>query len=195
MLLPFVHPVSCCCTMFETDQTFEPTTPNLSFVQWSPKRSATMLDPFAQVFTFSSPEPRIDPRLWETLCAITCAVAFLCLLTPGANMNAPIRDAFDCSSRKPMRRHFVSGFSRALPFLSQEKSSGVEIELFQHRWGHARALHNYGLHGDSNAWTCWKQDGSYPSHNTLRVLTLLGVFAFVCTQLPTTSNICKTNNS
>ena len=42
-------------------------------------------------------------------------------------MNAPIRDAFDCSSRKPMRRHFVSGFPRALLSLSQEKSSGVEI--------------------------------------------------------------------
>ena len=45
-----------------------------------------------------------------------------------SEMNAPIRDAFDCSSRKPMRRHFVSGFPRALLSLSQEKSSGVEIE-------------------------------------------------------------------
>ena len=42
-------------------------------------------------------------------------------------MNAPIRNAFDCSSRTPMRRHFVSGFPRALLSLSQEKSSGVEI--------------------------------------------------------------------
>ena len=42
-------------------------------------------------------------------------------------MNAPIRDAFDCSSRKPMRRHFVSGCPRALLSLSQEKSSGLEI--------------------------------------------------------------------
>ena len=42
-------------------------------------------------------------------------------------MNAPIRDAFDYSSRKPMRRHFVLGFPRALLSLSQEKSSGVEI--------------------------------------------------------------------
>ena len=49
--------------------------------------------------------------------------------TPGANMNAPIRDAFDCSSRKPMRRHFASGFPRDLLSLSQEKSSGFEIEL------------------------------------------------------------------
>ena len=48
-------------------------------------------------------------------------------LTPRANMNAPIRDAVDCSSRKPMRRHFVSGFPRALLSLSQEESSGVEI--------------------------------------------------------------------
>ena len=44
-------------------------------------------------------------------------------------MNAPIRAAFDCSSRKPMRRHFVSGFPRALLSLSQEKSSGVEIAI------------------------------------------------------------------
>ena len=51
------------------------------------------------------------------------------LLTSCANMNAPIIDAFDCSSRKPMRRHFVSGFPRALLSLGQEKSSGVEIEI------------------------------------------------------------------
>ena len=48
------------------------------------------------------------------------------LLTPRANMNAPIREAFDCSSLKPMTRHFVSGFPRALLSLSQEKSSGFE---------------------------------------------------------------------
>ena len=42
-------------------------------------------------------------------------------------MNAPIRDACDCSSRKPMRRRFVSKFPGALLSLSQEKSSGVEI--------------------------------------------------------------------
>ena len=36
--------------MFETGQTFQPTTRNITFVQWSPKRSATMLDPFAQLF-------------------------------------------------------------------------------------------------------------------------------------------------
>ena len=42
--------VACCCAKFETSQTFQPTTPNISFVPWSPKRSATMLDPFAQLF-------------------------------------------------------------------------------------------------------------------------------------------------
>ena len=42
--------VACCCAKFETGQTFQPTTPNISFVLWSPKRSATMLDPFAQLF-------------------------------------------------------------------------------------------------------------------------------------------------
>ena len=42
--------VVCCCAKFETGQTFQPTTPSISFVPWSPKRSATMLDPFAQLF-------------------------------------------------------------------------------------------------------------------------------------------------
>ena len=42
--------VACCCAKFETGQTFQPTTPNLSFVPWSPKRSGTMLDLFAQLF-------------------------------------------------------------------------------------------------------------------------------------------------
>ena len=41
--------VACCCAKFETGQIFQPTTPNISFVPWSPKRSATMLDPFAQL--------------------------------------------------------------------------------------------------------------------------------------------------
>ena len=42
--------VACGCAKFETSQTLQPTTPNISFVPWSPKRSATMLDPFAQLF-------------------------------------------------------------------------------------------------------------------------------------------------
>ena len=50
MLRPFAHPVACCCAKFETGQTFQPTTPNISFVPWSPNRSATMLDPFTQLF-------------------------------------------------------------------------------------------------------------------------------------------------
>ena len=42
--------VACCCAKFETGQIFQPTTPNISFVLWSPKGRATMLDPFAQLF-------------------------------------------------------------------------------------------------------------------------------------------------
>ena len=45
-----LYVLGCCCAKFETGQTFQPTTPNISFVPWSPKRSATMLDPFAQLF-------------------------------------------------------------------------------------------------------------------------------------------------
>ena len=42
--------VGTCCAKFETGETFAPTTPNISFVLWSPKRSATMLGRFAQLF-------------------------------------------------------------------------------------------------------------------------------------------------
>ena len=41
--------VGCCYAKFEIRQTLEPTTPNISFVPRSRKRSATMLDPFAQL--------------------------------------------------------------------------------------------------------------------------------------------------
>ena len=53
MLRPFAHPVACCWMLLRrvwTGQIFQPTTPNISFVPWSPKRSATMLDPFAELF-------------------------------------------------------------------------------------------------------------------------------------------------
>lgn len=48
----------------------------------------------------------------------------------------------------------------------------------------------YGLHGDSDASTCWNKTaaefckfGSYPSRNTLHVLALLGVVGSVSTRL------------
>ena len=46
---------------------------------------------------------RMDMRIWKYL--VKARVVFANMLTPCVNMNAPIRDAFDCSSRKPMRRH------------------------------------------------------------------------------------------
>ena len=49
-----LHVVGSCWAKFETSQTFEPATPNISSVPWSPKRSATMLDPFAQLLLSSS---------------------------------------------------------------------------------------------------------------------------------------------
>ena len=60
MLCQFAHPVACCCMLlhvvacccakFGSGQTFQSTTPNISFAPWSPKHSATMLVPFAQLF-------------------------------------------------------------------------------------------------------------------------------------------------
>ena len=43
--------IACCCAKFKTGQTFQPTTPNISFAPWLPsKRGTTMLDSFAQLF-------------------------------------------------------------------------------------------------------------------------------------------------
>ena len=39
--------VGSCCTKLEMVEHLKPTTPNISFVPWLPKHSATMLDPFA----------------------------------------------------------------------------------------------------------------------------------------------------
>ena len=58
VLRPFAHPVACCsmliaccCANFKTGQTFQPTTPNISFAPWLlSKHGATMLDSFAQLF-------------------------------------------------------------------------------------------------------------------------------------------------
>ena len=59
--------------------------------------------------TLLPPHPWIDPKLRESLCKLTIWTLW-CLLTPRPSMNAPIRDVFDCSSQKPVRRHPVSGF-------------------------------------------------------------------------------------
>ena len=40
-----LHVVRCCCAKFETGQTFQPTTRNISFFPCSSRRSATMLGP------------------------------------------------------------------------------------------------------------------------------------------------------
>ena len=52
MLRPFADPVACCCLLLHkvwNRSNFWPTTLNISFVPWSPKSSATILDPFAQL--------------------------------------------------------------------------------------------------------------------------------------------------
>ena len=60
--------VACCCVKFETGQTFQPTTPKISFVPWSLKRSTTMLDSFAQLFQHcwghSRPVRMVYKDLW-----------------------------------------------------------------------------------------------------------------------------------
>ena len=63
--------VTCCCAKFETGQTFQPTTPNISFVSWSPKRSATMLDSFAQLFQHYWGHARSLRMVYKDLCVVS----------------------------------------------------------------------------------------------------------------------------
>ena len=99
--------VACCCAKFETGQTFQPTTPNISFVPWSPKRRATMLDPFAQLFqpcwghtcslrmvykdlwVVSFPQCTVGPNIVESCCIHLHTTANMDATTPnivGATM-------------------------------------------------------------------------------------------------------------
>ena len=73
---PFAHPVTCCYEMlrkFETGQTFKPTTPGISFVLCSPKRSVTMFDPFVQLFQ----QFWGHPRALHVVSKVLCVVSFL----------------------------------------------------------------------------------------------------------------------
>ena len=63
-------------------------------------------------------------------------------------------------------------------------------QLIQHCWGHARAL-QYDLHGNARV---YKVLSVVSFHYTLHVFKLLQVVASVWTPLPTTSNICQTDN-
>ena len=66
------HVVACCCSKFDTGQSFEPATPNISFVPWSPKHSATMLDPFATALpTLLEPRARITHSLQSRMGCIS----------------------------------------------------------------------------------------------------------------------------
>ena len=72
MLRPFAHSVACCdvvaccCAKFETGETFQPTTP-ISFAPWSPKHSATMLDPFAQLVQHCWGQARLLRMVYKDL--------------------------------------------------------------------------------------------------------------------------------
>ena len=75
--------VACYCAKFETGQTFQPTTPNISFVPWSPKLRATMLDPFAQQFLGC-----LDNQIFLPLvpCCMHCTFGELHLISRDANL-------------------------------------------------------------------------------------------------------------
>ena len=63
--------VACCCATFETGQTFQPITPNISFVPRSLKRNATMLDPFAKLFQHCWGHGRLLRMVYEDLWVVS----------------------------------------------------------------------------------------------------------------------------
>ena len=69
-----LHVVGRCSAKFETGQTFEPITLNISFVPWSLKRSATMLDPFAQLKLFQHCWGHA--RAWHIVSKVLWVVSF-----------------------------------------------------------------------------------------------------------------------
>ena len=106
--------VACCCAKFETGQTFQPTTPNISFVPWSPRRSATMLDPFAQLFQHCwghARSLRMDYKdLW---------VVFFPRCTAGPKLVYPNSQHFFCSVIAEAWRNNVASVCTPLPTRAQ----------------------------------------------------------------------------
>ena len=66
-----LHVVGSCYAKFETSRTFEPTTPNICFVLWLPKHTATMLDPFAQLFQHCSGHARALHMAYKVLWVVS----------------------------------------------------------------------------------------------------------------------------
>ena len=87
------------------------------------------------ISSFSSPEPQIDPRLWETLCRRTCAVGFL--FEPYGAFSLivltwmhQLETLLIVLHKNQWQDTLFQGFPRALlSALSQEKSSGAENGL------------------------------------------------------------------
>ena len=78
MLRPFAHPVACCWMLLRVVvqslkpvKLFSQQLPNISFVPWSPKRLATMLDPFAQLFQHCWSHARSLRMVYKELWAVS----------------------------------------------------------------------------------------------------------------------------
>ena len=150
--------VACCCAKFETGQTFQPTTPNISFVPWSPKRSVTMLDLFAQLFQHCwghARSLRTDYKnLWVVFCPRCTAgpklwvVASVCTSLPRRTQQqsnnsatmlgvvAPVCTQPKATFTKTkMKQKFVDGFSltdfsAAIDQYTIKSANFVSIEKF-----------------------------------------------------------------
>ena len=60
--------VVACCAKFETGQTFQPTTLNISFVPWSPKRHATLRMDYKDLWVVFFPRCTAGPKLVGSCC-------------------------------------------------------------------------------------------------------------------------------
>ena len=125
--------VGSCCAKLETGQTFQPTTPNISFVPWSLKRSATMLDPFGQLFQhcWGHARPlRMDYKdLW---------VVFFprCIVGPNIVGSCCIR------LHTTANTHATTPNISFVPWSPKHSATMLDPfgQLFQHCWGHVRSL-------------------------------------------------------
>ena len=104
-----------CCAKFETGQTVEPTTPNISFVLWSPKRSATMLDPFAPLFQHSWDHARAQytwPCTWSPMVSKVLWVVSFPRCTPEPNIVGSCCIRLHIAAKTSVCAHLKTKFER-----------------------------------------------------------------------------------
>ena len=135
-LRPFSHLVACRCGMLlgvvaqslkPVGQTFEATTPNISFIPWSPKVSATMLDLFVQLlphycwvskvlWDVSFPRCTVGFNIVGSCCSICCSHLHTTAKTDPDSQHCWINNVGSCSLRPFARNFTIENFELAIKF-------------------------------------------------------------------------------